>query len=316
MSSSAPSRDAASVIAQEFLVDEPCSVSVNLPGAHTHLRPGAENDRIEVNISVEGCGPERAEDILDRMQVGTRQMQNTVRVYSDTGTDRSDAVWWRWVRTLDVAIHVHLRLPSRVDADIRTPGGEVDLANLEGHIDVRVIGGPCRAENLNGTLNVRAESSDVSIHGFSGQELDAQVTVGSLTVKNAEAETVTTQSVAAPLALTSVRGTTTVTARSAPVTLQDVDGPCTAQIHGGDLTFEGTPTDDLELRGTGSSLDALLPPDHGADLTMSGSTLSLADAFPFEGDRSDHEIDGRLNDGGPDLHLHATGGGTVRCRPA
>ena len=316
MSRSAPPRDAASVIAQEFLVDDPCSVSIDLPGAHTRLRPGPEKDRIEVNVSVVGCGPERAENILDRMQVGTHQLQDTVRLYSDADRDRSDAEWWRWVRTLDVTIHADLRIPSRVDADIRVPGGEVDLANLTGHVDVQAIGGPCRAENLEGTLKIQAESSDVSVHGFSGDQLDARVTVGSLGVEDVEAETVAARTAAAPLALTSVRGTTTVTARSAPVDLQDVNGPCTAHVEGGTLTYEGTPTGEIQLRGAGVSIDARLPHSHDADLAMTGATLSLADAFAFEGERTDQEIEGRLNDGGPPFQMHVTGGGTARCHPA
>lgn len=297
-------------------MDDPCSVSVHIPGAHTRLRPGSQGDRVEVDISVTGCSAEEAETVLDRMQVGTHQMQDTVRVYSDADRDRTDAEWWRWVRTLDVTIHVDLRLPSRVEADIRAPGGQVDVADLEGHVDLNVTGGPCRAENLAGTLDVRAESSDVSIRDFAGEQIIARVAVGSLTVEDAEAETVTVRSIAGPLTLTSIRGPTTVTARSAPVALYDVGGPCTVQVQGGDLTYEGTPTDDIELRGTGASIDALLPSDHGASLTMTGPTLSLAEAFAFEGERTDHEIAGQVNDGGPSLELSTTGGGTVQCRPA
>lgn len=316
MSSSVAPHDAVSVIAQKFLVDEPCSVSVNIPGAHTRLRPGPDDGRVEVDVSVTGCPPKEAENILDRMQVGTHQMKDTVHVYSDAEADRSDAEWWRWVRTLDVALHVDLRVPSRIEAEIHAPGGAVDLANLKGHLDVQVMGGPCQAENIEGTLDVRAESSDVTIHGFSGDQIMARVAVGSLFLEDAEADTVTARSVAGPLTLSSVEGPTTVTAKSAPVTLQGVGGPCTARVQGGDLTYDGTPEGEIEVRVVGSSIDARFPAEHGTDLTMTGSTLSLADAFAFEGERTEHEIEGQLNDGGPSLHLHATGGGTVRCRPA
>ena len=314
MPSSAPPREAVSVIAQEFIVDDPCALSVDVPGAHTRLRPGPQNDRVEVEISVTGCPPDEAEDILDRMQVGTHQMKDTVRVYSNAEIDRSDAEWWRWVRSLDVAIHVDLRLPSRIEAELRVPGGDVDLADLQGEMDVSVMGGACRVENVSGTLNVRAESSDVTIKGFSGDELVARVAVGALTVEDAEADTITVRSVAGPMTLAAVRGPTTVTAKSAAVELHDVDGPCTADVRGGSLTYEGTPQDEIELRGVGSSINALVPSSHGADLTMAGPTLSLADAFAFEGEQTEHEIDGTLNGGGPSLRLRATGGGTVHCR--
>ena len=314
MPSSAPPREAVSVIAQEFLVEDPCALSVHVPGAHTRLRPGPTDERVEVEVSVTGCPPDEAETILDRMQVGTHQMKDTVRVYSDN--DRSDAEWWRWVRTLDVDIHVDLLLPSYVEAEIRAPGGAVDIANLEGHIDVKVMGGPCHAENLQGTLGIRAESSDVSIKQFSGDEVIGRVAVGSLSLDDVTADAITTRSVAAPLSLSSVTGSTTVTARSAPVELRDLSGPCTARVQAGRLTFTGAPDDEVALRVVGTPLDATLPSGHSADLHMTGSQLSLDDRFAFKGERTDHEIEGTLNGGGPPLTLESVGGGRIQCRPA
>ena len=317
MPDSAPPREAVSVIAQEFLVDEPCALSVNIPGAHTHLRPGpADTDRVEIDVSVTGCSPEEAEDILNRMQVGTHQMKDTVRVYSDVDADRSDADWWRWVRTLDVAIHVDLRLPSRVEAEIHAAGGSVDIADLQGHVDLKVMGGPCTAKNLQGTLDIRAESSDVSIQGFSGDQVVARVAVGALTMEKIQANTVTVRSVSAPTRLDAVDGPTTITAKGSTVDLHALPGPCTATVEGGRLHFDGAPDEEVELSVVGTSLDAALPADHGADLTMTGPDLSLADAFSFEGERTGDEIDGVLNDGGPPIALRASGAGRIHCHPS
>lgn len=314
MPSSAPPRDAVSVIAQEFLVDDPCALSVHVPGAHTRLRPGSDPERVEIDISVTGCPPDEAEEILDRMQVGTRQMKDTVHVYSDS--DRSDAEWWRWVRTLDVELHVDLRLPRHVEAEIRAPGGAVDIADLEGHIDVSVMGGPCQATNLGGTLDIRAESSDVSIDDFRGNEVIARVAVGSLTLTDVEADTLTVRAVAGPLSLHTITGAATVTAKSAAVEMEDVSGPCTAQVQAGRLTFRGAPSEEVTLRGIGSSLDVAVPADHGADLRMRGPAPTLADGLSFEGERTDQTIDGTLAGGGPALALEAVGDGAVRCRPS
>ena len=312
MPSSAPPREAVSVIAQEFIVDDPCALSVNVPGARTRLRPGSEDERVEIEISVTGCPPAKAEEILDRMKVGTHQMKDTVRVYSDS--ERSDAEWWRWVRTLDVDIHVDLRLPSQVEAEIRAPGGAVDIANLKGHIDINVMGGPCSAENLEGTLDIRAESSDVSVKHFSGTELITRVAVGSLTLTDVEADTTTVRSVAAPLSLDTVSGPVAITSKSAPVEVQNLSGPCTAHVQAGRLTFSGAPRDEVTLRVIGAALDVSLPSSHGADLHMRGPDLSLADGFSFSGERTEKEIEGVLNGGGPPLTLVTIGGGPLQCR--
>jgi hypothetical protein len=311
MSNSAPPTDAVSVIAQEFLVDDPCALQVHVPGAHTTLRPGAAGDRLEVDVSVTGCPPDQAEAVLDRLEVSTRQKKDTIHVQSEA--DRSDATWWRWVRTLDVTVHVDLRVPSTVDADLTVHGGLVEVADLSGQFDIDVSGGPCRLHNLDGTLDLRAESSEVEIDGFSGDRLEARVAVGRLTLTDVAAESIVLRPVAAPLSATDVRGDTTITANSTPVTLDGLEGTCTARSQGAPIEFTTPPTGEADLTVVGADLTVTLPSDHGAALRMEGASVHLDEAFPFEGDRTPTELTGTLNQGGPALHLRSVGG-TVECR--
>ena len=307
----APPQDAVSVIAQEFKVKESFTLTAEVSGARTRLRPSSEPDRVEITISVSGCPAHRAEDILDRMQVGTRQMKDTIRVYSQC--DPSQAEWWRWVRTLDVTVHLDIQIPTHVDAEIRAPGGSIDAADLSGNITLKPMGSPCRAENLQGTLNVRAESSEVSILGFSGERLDARVASGALSVKDVETDTLILHSVAAPMTVTNASGETEITANGTAVDIKSLSGPSTAHIQGGKLTYEAAPTEPIDLTVVGSTLDALLPSDLNADLKLSGGTVFLADSFAFEGDRTDQNVEGQLNKGGPSVKLTAIRG-DARCK--
>ena len=307
----APPRDAVSVIEQEFIVDEPCPVAVDLPRARVHLRPGSNPDRVGVEISVSGCPSEDAQAAVDRLQVGTQQAKDTVRVYGDGQT--SEAEWWRWVRTNTITVHVALQLPSRIEADLRIPGGEVTIDDLGGEIDLKVMGGACTVSNLTGQLAIRAESTDVNISEFSGTEVGVRVAAGRLQLEDVEAEALDLRSVAAPVQLRDVRGATTITANSTELHIEDQEGPCTARSQGGPLQFDGRPTADTELTVVGDTLDVRLPPDHAADLAMQGHTLSLDERFAFEGERTEHAIEGALNDGGPSLLARAVGGSGV-CR--
>lgn len=313
MPNSAPPREAVSVLTQEFLVDVPCSLSVDVPGAHVRLRSSSAEEQVTVEVAVTGCPPEEAKTVLRRMQIGAHKTKNTVSVTSDS--DRSGAEWWRWVRTLDVGIEVDLHVPPRVEAALHTPGGSVDITDLQGHFDVKVMGGSCHVEDVGGTLDVRAESSDVSIRDFSGKQIITRVAAGTLTLEDVEANTITARAVAAPLTLDAVSGPTRVTAKSAPVTLNAVPGPCLAEVDGGTLTYKGRPTDELDLKVVGNALDVQIPGDHGAGLCMTGPTLTLDDAFSFEGERTATEIEGTLNGGGPSLTMTAPGG-SIHCQPS
>jgi hypothetical protein len=311
MSDPAPPQDAVSVIDQEFIVDEPCPVAVNVPRAFVHLRPGSDPERARVSVAVSGCPPDEAEATLDRMGISTQQVKDTLRVGPDGGAAPAD--WWRWVRTLDVSFHVELRLPPQVEADLRVPGGEALVSDLSGEVDLKVMGGACRAEALEGTLKVRAESTEVTIADFSGDELTARVAVGALTLRDVEADALTLRSVAAPLRLSDVRGPASVTANSTEVQVEAVEGPWTIHSQGGPIVFDGPPTAETEMAVVGATLEVHLPSDHGAQLSMTGPRLRLDDQFAFEGERTEHAIEGTLNGGGPRLDARAVGGSGV-CR--
>lgn len=311
MSRSAPPQDTTSVITQEFFVDTPCPLSIDVPGAVTTIRPGPDADRAEVTLSVVGCSSDDAEQLLDRLELDARQVKGTVQVTSDL--TRTDTEWWRWVRTFDGTLHVEVTCPSRVDADLTIPGGELDMANLEGEFSLSVMGAPCRLADLKGELHLRGESSDVSIEQFTGDDLHARVAVGSLSLTDVTADSLTLRSVAAPVSVTDCTGTTTITTRSAPVTIEGLDGACTVNSRGGSLQYDGCPTAETDLAIVGAPLTVLLPSDCDADLTMTGTTMTLDEAFSFEGERTAEEIAGVLNEGGPSLRLSATGG-SVECR--
>jgi hypothetical protein len=311
MSDPAPPQDAVSVIDQEFIVGEPCPVAVDVPRAFVHLRPGSDPERARVTVAVSGCPPDEAEATLDRMGISTQQVKGTIRVSPGEGAAPAD--WWRWVRTLDMSLHVEMVLPSRVEANLRVPGGEALVSDLTGEVDLTVMGGTCRAEALGGSLNVRGESSEVTVTDFSGEELTARVAVGSLSLNNVEADAITLRSVAAPLHVSEVRGPASVTANSTKVHVEAVEGPWTVHSQGGPVVFDSPPTAETELAVVGSTLDVHLPDDHASRLSMTGPTLHLDEGFSFEGERTEHTIEGTLNGGGPRLDARAVGGSGV-CR--
>ncbi len=306
-----PPREASPVIAQEFKVDEPCTLEVDLPRTYMHLRPGPNNNRVEVNISMMGCSPDRAEKFLNRMSVGTRQMKDRVRVYSDR--PRWDAEWWRWLREHSATVYLDVRLPSQVDASVRTSGGTIDVANLAGNFDLEALGGTLQADNLDGTLDVRSRSSEVTVTRFDGARLNIHQAAGALSFEDVASDALTVRSVSAPVRLTEVRGSTDIEVHGAPLRLRNLSGTCRARTQGADLTYVGAPADDVELVAVGASLETQLPSSLSATLHLTGEEVSLDSGFSFEGKRTPQRVSGTLNDGGPTLRLRAVRG-TAHCR--
>ena len=306
-------QEAVQVMAQEFRVDTPCQLFVHVPGARTRVRPGASDDRVEVTVSVSGCERGSAQTVLDRLQLTTRQVKNTVRVQTDLDDQESDARWWAWVRENEATIHLDIRLPTSADANIRVPGGTLDAADIDGSLVLEVAGGSIRADGLRGSLDIRASGSDVEIEWFDGATLDVMVSSGSLTARRVDAKAVTVRAAAAPVTFDRVYAPTDITVNGAEASLHEIHGRLTAQVHGGPLTMDAVPEDGSVITAYGAPLNASFPASLAADLRMEGTGVELDSAFAFEGDRKPRLITGRLNGGGPSLQLRAVQG-RVRCQ--
>lgn len=276
-----------------------------------HLRPGSNNNRVEVNISMTGCSPDRAEEFLNRMSVGTRQMKDRVRVYSER--PRWNAEWWRWMRETSATVYLDIRLPSQVDASVRSVGGTIDVADLTGHFELEVLGGTLKAQNLDGTLDVRSRSSEVTITRFEGARLNIRQATGSLSLEEVESDALTARAASAPVALTNVTGSTDIEVHGASLRLRNLSGTCRARTQGAPLSYVGAPADDIELIAVGASLETKLPSSLPATLHLTGEEVSLDSGFSFEGKRTQQRVSGTLNDGGPTLRLRAVRG-TAYCR--
>ena len=308
-----PPPDTASVLAQSFEVDTPCRIQIDMPGVHTRLRPAKAEERIHVRLDVAEGASAQADQILDRLDISTQQKKGTVRVYS--GADRTDAAWWRWLRTRSAALHLDVQLPTPTEANVLVPGGSLDAADLNGTFHFEAMGSPVQVRNLHGQLTVLAESSDVEITDCEGESVSATVAAGQLTVADTQADTITLRSASAPLTARRLSGTLDVQVNGGAATLDTIRGACTARAEGAPLDYTGCPSNDTTLTVVGTTLSTALPPDCGLTLTMEGPDLTLDNALRFEGEHDSEIIKGTLAGGGPSLSLRAPQG-RVECRSA
>jgi hypothetical protein len=305
--------EAATVMSQEFKVDDRCQLFVDVPGAQARLRPGPAGS-VEVSVAVSDCPSDQAQAVLERLRMSTRQVQNTVRIRTDTRQQSVDPRWWAWVRESRAVVHLDIRIPARTDADIRTPGGSIDAADLEGDLVFEVAGGTLTAQGLRGRLEVQAFGSDVTVREATGPKALLSVAAGRLTAGDLRSETIEVRASGAPVTIDGLNGPTDAVVHGAPLSVHGVRAPLTASVRGGPLSATGPFSAPATLRASGGSLDVFLPDDAGADLTLEGPDLTVADALSFEGTREPERISGTIGAGGPALSMQGING-PVRCRP-
>lgn len=293
------------VIDATFQTDAFDDLSVNVPGAHVHLRPHDE-DRIHLRGSVPNVESERAQRIFHRKNVSTHQSGNQLSV---TGEPLSRTVDdWRWRQRHRDTVRFELHLPPPLNVTVNTPGGAVDAAHLDGRMDLSVSGGSVTTEGLTGPVQVQGSGGSFTARNCSGGRLDLHWTAGEVVLADLANVSTTLQTIAAPTTVEGLQGPSTLSVQGGPLTLRNLSNRCEAEVRGGALTYSGAPTDDTELRVVGGPLQTHLPSSHAARLTLTGARVTLDDGFAFEGDRTAHRIEGALNGGGPHLQLCSVNG--------
>ncbi len=88
-----------------------------------------------------------------------------------------------WKNALSVSFKVYV--PSGVSSDLRTSGGNVALANLNGEQKGVTSGGNINVNNLKGNVNVRTSGGNIDIETFNGN-MEAVTSGGNIGAENAK----------------------------------------------------------------------------------------------------------------------------------
>jgi hypothetical protein len=219
---------------------------------------------------------------------------------------------WRWRHSRRTTVRFDVLVPPDLAVVVQMPGGNVDASALRGPLELNVPGGSVRADKITGPLRVQGSGGSLAIENTTDARLDLEWGAGSITLERVHATDTSLQARAAPTTVQDHDGAVDLAVQGAGLTLDGLSGPCEATVHGGTLTFRGTPKHETRLRTVGGALRASLPTTHAAALSLVGPRVALDDAFAFEGTRTARRIEGRLNGGGPAFRGSAADG-RVHC---
>lgn len=286
-------------------------LEVTVPGARIHLRPHTGGERVEIHGFVPDCDPSEARTLFGRKGISTHQSSDRLYVFGEGPSSDTDG--WRWRRGEQGEVHLDLRVPETLNVEVRTPGGAVHAAGLSGTTELNVVGGSVELEDMQGGIRVTGGGKRLGVHDVNARSVDLEWTAGSVVLENVSTESMSLQAVSAPVTADHLRGSTDLTVHGGPLQLRNLDGPCRAEVHGGTLTYSGTPAHDTFLRAVGGSVQTQFPITLGATVHLAGQVASIDEVFPFSGEKTSKEIDGTLNEGGPHIELQAVRG-DARCR--
>ena len=278
--------DGTPYLVKEFNVNAPIRLTVRTSGGYITVK-SRYSDKVRVEMYVRRHGHEltKKDTDLGDYNIDISKSGNEVRAI-DQSKSRVHCGFWN-----GYSISFVVYTPRKCDCNIKTSGGHIDLADLEGQMDASTSGGHIDANDITGNASLRTSGGSIKITHQDG-EMDARTSGGHIEVDGGN-------------------GTLRLSTSGGHISLDGVAGEIDARTSGGSIRANVLNIKNrLSLRTSGGGITANIPGNQGYDLDLSGSSVhtNLKD---FSGSMRHNSVEGTVKGGGPKVILR-TSGGSIR----
>lgn len=249
--------------------------------------------RVELRREVRKANRAEAERILADMDLDFRQDGDDVHVRL-----RQPSGFWHFNRNQGLHLSFTISVPSRFNVDLKTGGGHISVNDLEGTVRARTSGGNLQLGRIAGAVDARTSGGNIDLEGGGGP-VEVHTSGGHIRIGRSG-------------------GAVNAHTSGGSISVEEVQGSIKASTSGGSVnaSLSRQPEAECDLSTSGGSIHVLLGRDLNLNLFAHTSGGSIRSDLPLtvQGQISTHRLEGRLNNGGPLLKLH-TSGGSISIAP-
>lgn len=221
---------------------------------------------------------------------------------------------WSWSGHCNMDAQYTVRLPKQFNVDLRTGGGAVSVAGMKGEIKVKTSGGKLKFAQLEGPIDGRTSGGSIEMSSCNG---DATINTsgGSIEVKNGSGR-LDARTSGGSIAVRQYAGDTDVKTSGGKLSLENISGKINGRTSAGAIDVSLVdPVADINLDSSAGSIDVAVPPKAGFDVDAKTSMGKIRTEIPMLAMKSDDDrLQGTLNGGGKALILRASVG-SITIRP-
>ncbi|WP_020594700.1 DUF4097 family beta strand repeat-containing protein [Spirosoma panaciterrae] len=231
-----------------------------------------------------------------------------------------------WKRSLSIGFKFYT--PRNMATDLRTSGGSIHLAALNGTQKFRTSGGSLHMSDVDGDINGQTSGGSIHLDGCQATgsgEIALQTSGGSIEAKSSSGK-MRLQTSGGSIRLTDLKGPIDAQTSGGSVNGEDIEGDIKAGTSGGSVRLDNIVgsidastsaggvdvsisklTGPVRLSTSAGSVRVRMPLDKGISLNLSGNHIKIP-LNNFSGDTDRNRIKGTLNGGGIPVTLSATAG--------
>ncbi len=292
------------VIEKSFLVSKGGTLFLDTDmGAVSVTTSSGNNVNVKIEIEFDGWREAKEKEFLDNFQIDFSQTPDDVNIKAHM--KKKD--WGKW-NNLQIAFK--FEVPSRYNVDLKTSGGSIDVADLEGNVDAETSGGSLTFGDIMGTVNGITSGGSIALHGSKG-DAELKTSGGSISVGmvtgNVDANTS-----GGTINIDEARGNVYAKTSGGSIDVDEVFGTIEGYTSGGtvDVTISRQPKDNCRLETSGGSINVYLTKNIALDIDAKTSSGKVKSEFDISGEYGKDErwVKGSINGGGHVLYLKTSGG--------
>lgn len=231
-----------------------------------------------------------------------------------------------WKKALSIGFKVFV--PKKVDTELITSGGNINISGLTGKQNFTTSGGNLMINDLHGIVKGRTSGGNINVSN-SGEDLDLSTSGGNIEAGNCTGK-IRLGTSGGSLFLKELKGEVKATTSGGNIDGKHISGELLARTSGGNIHFkdlacslEATTSGGnihasvtelgkyITLTNSSGTIELDLPAGKGMDLSLKANRIKTDRFENFTGEMKEDEIDGQLNGGGVPVKVKAGGGRIV-----
>ena len=280
----------------------------------------ADRDQVDVKIErkVKRGKKWSVEEVLEDLPITFDHNDNGVTIRAKYGEQN----FWRWKRERNrLQVKFLITVPEQYNVDLKTQGGGISVADLEGEVRTQTLGGNLRIGSIKGTVWGRTAGGNIEVEGTEG-DADIETRGGGITIGNVEGA-VEAKTAGGSIRIDRAAGSVNAKTSGGSITVEEVMGSINAKTLGGSVKayISRQPEGDCSLETSGGNVTADLVEDIAIDVDARTTGGRVSTDIPVttvvQGKVRGNRLEGAINGGGPLLKLRTLGGSIhLRKKPS
>jgi len=246
-------------------------------------------------------------DVTDKFTFELTSEPGRARIVSKR---KGTSGWFNWSWS-SANVHFEIRVPRETKLDVRSSGGGIRIAGLQGDARLRSSGGGLHAEDVVGNVDADTSGGGVDARRIDG-DVKLETSGGGIRAADISGN-VYAHTSGGGVQIDRVAGDLDAGSSGGGVHVNDIRGRILAESSGGpvEAVLSSPSPAGGKLSSSGGGVRVQLSPQAhlNIDASSSGGGVSCDLPLMVKGKVSRHELHGQLNGGGPTLELDSSGGG-------